>query len=209
MVAAWSAIPCHAKAFGDSSFHIPFQAIVTAPSARSYHPKYSLTDYLQWQGDWELWDGVAIAMSPSPLGVHQRVLFRLASVLSIQIAAAACDATVLGELDWIVDDTTIVRPDLIVVCGPPPDKYLNEPPSFIAEIQSPSTGQNDVTYKLHLYERQRVPTYLVVDPGAATFRWFLLVDDKYQEQPTATEAVLQVCPDCFIRLDVASAAFDR
>ena len=34
-----------------------------------YKPRYTVDDYESWAGDWELWQGTAIAMTPSPFGV--------------------------------------------------------------------------------------------------------------------------------------------
>ena len=31
-------------------------------SVPRYTPRYSVSDYQLWEGDWELWDGIAIAM---------------------------------------------------------------------------------------------------------------------------------------------------
>lgn len=41
----------------------------TAPRYQTY---YLISDYLQWEGSWELWNGTAVAMSPSLLGPHGR-----------------------------------------------------------------------------------------------------------------------------------------
>ena len=36
---------------------------------------YTYDDYIHWEGDWELIDGIAYAMAPSPLKSHQNLLF--------------------------------------------------------------------------------------------------------------------------------------
>ena len=89
-------------------------------AAIKYAPHYRVDDYRQWKGDWELWDGIAIAMSPSHIGPHQAVLVALASELRGALRDASCNATVLVELDWIIKNDTVVRPDVIVVRGAPP-----------------------------------------------------------------------------------------
>ncbi|WP_457626586.1 hypothetical protein [Persephonella sp.] len=35
--------------------------------AEKYLPNYTVEDYKQWEGDWELIEGIAYAMVPSPL----------------------------------------------------------------------------------------------------------------------------------------------
>lgn len=115
--------------------------------AIQYAPHYTIDDFRLWRGDWELWDGIAIAMTPSPFGRHPAILVALVRELSIATRQQACDATVLAELDWIVRSDTVVRPDVMIVCGDPPEKHLHQPPALVAEILSPSTRQNDLTYK--------------------------------------------------------------
>jgi len=45
--------------------------------APRYEPHYSVADYLQWEGEWELWNGIAAALSPAPLGPHERAAAKL------------------------------------------------------------------------------------------------------------------------------------
>ena len=40
-------------------------------------PKYSYSDYLIWEGDWELVEGVPIAMAPAPMKIHQNIASEL------------------------------------------------------------------------------------------------------------------------------------
>ena len=32
---------------------------------------YTYDDYKLWEGNWELMDGIAVAMSPAPMRIHQ------------------------------------------------------------------------------------------------------------------------------------------
>ena len=86
--------------------------------------RHTAADYATWSGDWELHAGEAIAMTPSPFGRHGELLARMAAVLCNAIDAAGCNATVLAEVDWIVNDQTVVRPDLAVICGAAPVGHL-------------------------------------------------------------------------------------
>ncbi len=47
--------------------------------ALKYIPNYTLTDYRRWEGDWELWDGIPVSMSPSPFGTHQWAATQIAN----------------------------------------------------------------------------------------------------------------------------------
>jgi hypothetical protein len=51
-------------------------------SAARYSPNYTIKDYRQWQGDWELWRGIAVAMTPSPFGKHGGLLVRICTALT-------------------------------------------------------------------------------------------------------------------------------
>jgi len=165
-------------------------------------------DYLRWQGDWELWDGEAVAMSPSPFGIHQQVIVNLAAAMKFSLQAIQCNTSVLVELDWIVNSSTVVRPDVIVVCGDVPEQHLHEAPGLIAEILSPSTRQNDLTYKRDLYASQSVGTYLIIDPVAQTVGLNRLEKGSYREVPADDQLCLQTCDDCNITIPI-SAIFGR
>lgn len=171
-------------------------------SITRYTPRYTVADYVQWQGDWELWDGVAIAMSPAPNVRHQRVAGKLHLGLSQTLQKNdRCHCEVLYEVDWRVKQDTVVRPDLVVVCEPIDTPWLTSPPTLIVEVLSPSTARNDREYKRSLYEQQGVLFYLIVDPESKQIESLHLVDDKYQ----ASDAVdFQLHEGCAISFNLAS-----
>ena len=41
--------------------------------AQKYLPNYTYADYCQWEGQWELIEGIPYAMSPLPIIIHQIV----------------------------------------------------------------------------------------------------------------------------------------
>lgn len=47
-------------------------------SALDYLPYYTYEDYKIWKGKWEIIDGVAYAMSPTPLIKHQSISNKIA-----------------------------------------------------------------------------------------------------------------------------------
>ena len=59
-------------------------------AAVSYKPNYCIEDYLLWEGDWELWDGIPVAMSPAPNFFHQSVGMRLGAFLVNQLSSSSC-----------------------------------------------------------------------------------------------------------------------
>jgi Uma2 family endonuclease len=172
-------------------------------AAMKYAPRYTIQDYRLWQGDWELWDGIAVAMTPSPFGKHQALLVSLASELRGALRVAGCGAIAIVELDWIISEHTVVRPDVIVVCGDAPEKHLERPPALIAEILSPSTRQNDLTYKRDLYASQGVGIYLIVDPEAKTIEQLsLTLAGTYESAHASSRLEVTICEDCAIGVDL-------
>ena len=132
--------------------------------ALKYIPNYSVHEYRQWQGDWELWDGVPVAMSPSPFGWHQWVATSLAASIKNQLDEQHCDdCFVLMETDWIVNDRTVVRPDISVCCDSFPERFIESAPALVIEVLSESTAEKDRHSKRLLYELEHVPFYLIVD----------------------------------------------
>ena len=133
-------------------------------TAPKYIPHYTIDDYQLWKGDWELWEGVPVAMTPSPFGRHGNMLAKIASALSNAIDEVDCLASVLLEVDWIVTNDTIVRPDLSIVCGAPPEGHIESAPALVVEILSASTRERDLAVKRRLFEQQSVQWYLIIDP---------------------------------------------
>ena len=86
-----------------------------------------------------------------------------------------------------------------------PEKHLERAPALIAEILSPSTRQNDLTYKRDLYASQGVETYLIVDPDAKTMEQLSLGQDgNYESVDASTRLKATLCGDCAIEVDLAS-----
>lgn len=150
-----------------------------------YIQKYTYNDYLQWEGEWELINGYPYAMSPAPVPKHQKtgnnINFSFTEALRKNKQDCVCD--LLYESDWIVNHDTIVKPDMMIVCGSYDDgKAIEFPPSLIVEIFSPSTRLKDRNTKFKLYEQTGVKYYLMVDTDQKAIEYFQLVDNKYSQQ---------------------------
>ncbi len=147
------------------------------PNARKYQPHYLVADYQRWKGDWELWFGTAVAMFPSPLGPHERTVsalsFQIQSSLKNQVPRCR-ECQIYTGLDWTVYPDTVVRPDLMLVCGDQPELHLERSPTLIAEVLSESTADKDRTVKRELYESCGVQHYLIADPRSKTLQWLEL-----------------------------------
>jgi Uma2 family endonuclease len=128
-------------------------------------PNYTYDDYCQWEGKWEVIEGIPHAMSPSPSLRHQLIASRLNIILGNAIAVEGClTCEVLQPIDIKISDNTVVQPDLSLLCSETDKPYLDFPPILIVEILSPSTRQKDLITKYDLYCTFGVKYYVVVDP---------------------------------------------
>jgi Uma2 family endonuclease len=168
-------------------------------TAPKYIPHYTVEDYQLWEGDWELWDGVAIAMTPSPFGKHGSLLMRIGTALSIALHESNCDANAIAEVDWIVSDDTVVRPDLSLVCGAPPERHIESAPALVVEILSASTRERDLHWKRDLFQQQSVPWYLIIDTDNDTLDP-LRLDEKgvYQSVECDHRLKVDLCGHCVL-----------
>ena len=173
--------------------------------ALTYIPRYTVKDYNQWEGDWELIDGLPYAMSPSPIGKHQFLVAELLYQLmnDFKKKTDSCGGCrVVSDLDWIVDDSTVLRPDIAVICKPTGD-FITAPPVLIIEIISPSTALKDRQIKFEIYQEQGVSYYIIADPQIKTFQIFQLTEGKYKEQNTLKAFALH--EKCTVSLDLKAA----
>jgi Uma2 family endonuclease len=172
-------------------------------SAPRYIPHYTVEDYRHWRGDWELWSGTAVAMTPSPFGRHGGMLARLVTALTNGIDSAGCKASVLAEVDWIISEATVVRPDASVVCGEPPEGHIESAPAIVVEVLSAATRERDLNQKRVLYENHGVPWYLIADPDNASISILRLSDQRaYVAVAVEEVAELAICGDCRLTIDL-------
>lgn len=175
-------------------------------AASEYVPRYTVEDYSTWPGDWELWRGVPVSMSPAPTPRHQLTAFNLATLLRNAIASVDhCGSTALYETDWRINSETVVRPDISVICGDLPEKHISDAPSVIAEVLSPATAGKDLTAKRALYAEQGVSVYLIVDPDQRTLTALTLCDGEYAEISTQKngDVEIQWAESCFAMIALA------
>ncbi len=141
-------------------------------------PHYTYMDRECWQDKWEIVDGVPTLMAPKPMITHQRVSFNINLELNNKICQ---NCLAIQEIDWKIDDDTVVSPDVLLVCGEDiGDKYLIKTPEIIFEILSPSTRRYDETLKFKLYEENLVKYYVLVDFEKKEAKVNILENGSYQ-----------------------------
>ncbi len=139
---------------------------------------YTYDDYATWSGEWELIYGLPLAMSPSPNVEHQTIAYDIA--FELKLNAKKCDyCLILGETDWKINDDTVVKPDVVVVCNETNSNYITKTPEIIIEVISKSTAKRDEKTKFQLYQEERVPYYIIVYPSDLKAKIYHLGNNGY------------------------------
>lgn len=141
---------------------------------------YTYKDYVRWKGDWELIEGIPVAMSPAPSIEHQSLSGEIAFQLRRQLEDCS-QCRVLGEVDYRIDEETVVRPDVLVICQPVSGPYLTQAPELIVEVVSPSTARRDEKVKFQLYAREKVRYYVLAYPHDRSATVYRLENDRYDK----------------------------
>ncbi len=162
---------------------------------------YSYDDYKLWEGDWELIEGVPLAMSPAPVRKHQSIASEIIYNIRMQLENCfMCE--VLGEVDYKVSEDTILRPDIVLTCNETHDTYLTKAPEIIVEIISKASAKIDEVYKFDIYEAQKVKYYIIIYPDDLLAKVYKLDGKAYDKQGDfSLESYSFQETTCKIRLD--------
>jgi Uma2 family endonuclease len=144
---------------------------------------YTYADYLLWQFTErvELLRG-KIRQMAAPSMKHQRIVTRLIRLTANALWQTPCQAFVAPfdvRLTRTRNDqevTTVVQPDLCVICDPSKldDRGCNGAPDLIIEILSPGNSRTEMKDKFELYQEAGVLEYWLVSPIEKTFQIFKL-----------------------------------
>ena len=142
---------------------------------------YTYEDYCQWKGDWELIMGIPLAMSPAPMIEHQiisgDILFELKSSMK---KCKKC--VVVSEADWKVNEDTVLKPDVALICNQQTGAYMTKAPEIIVEVISKSTAKRDEKHKFKIYEEEKVSYYVIVYPKDLKAKIYRLENGKYTKE---------------------------
>ena len=138
----------------------------------NFKKRYTYADYLGWEGSerYQLINGEAFMMA-SPSVSHQAISMQLSVLFGSWLRNKTCKAFA-APLDVRLfpkddnSDTTVVQPDLLVVCDNKKIKKssINGAPDLVIEIISPSNSHSQLFYKFQYYLEAGVREYWVIDP---------------------------------------------
>ena len=133
---------------------------------------FTYADYLKWEEPvrYELFNGEAFMMA-SPSVAHQALQAGLTAMFDNWLQGKSCkvfgsplDVRLFPKNDK--SDTTVVQPDMLVVCDQSKlsKGSVDGPPDLIIEIMSPSNTHSELFRKFHYYLKAGVREYWVIDP---------------------------------------------
>lgn len=163
-------------------------------------PRYTYDDYKNWKEDWELIDGYPMQFLPSATAAHNRTQLKFVRQLdqSLQKLHSNCSCSLFFELDWKINQETVVRPDIMIVCGKVSSDFLEMPPVLIVEIVSPTSIKKDRNIKFELYRENGVKYYILADYSKTTIEIFQLIDNLYKQ---VNISAFEIGKNCQIDLD--------
>ncbi len=163
---------------------------------------YTYDDYKNWEGDWELIEGLPVSMAPAPMRIHQQLAREIFFMLQEELREECGSCELLYEIDWKISQESVVRPDIVLTCDDDGVAYLTKAPKIIFEILSSSTAKKDETVKFDLYEAEGVQYYILVYPDDLKAKAYTLKEGKYRKIADFTHEKLDFEDiDCDLELD--------
>jgi Uma2 family endonuclease len=156
-----------------------------ADSARVVRVKLTYEDYACLPADgkrYEVLEGELI-MNPAPNLSHQGVSRNLEFILFQHIKENGAGALYDAPVDVILDDQTIVQPDLLFVSQERAailsSRGVEGPPDLVVEIHSSSTMRTDRVSKFQIYARFGIEWYWMADPQVQVLQEYALSPEGY------------------------------
>ena len=170
-------------------------------SAVKLLPHYTYEDYCNWEGRWEIIDGIPFAMSPAPTLRHQWLAANIIFEFKDSIKKSKCkNCKVYDFIDVKIADNIIVQPDCSIICKPTNKKFLDFPSALVVEILSPDSALKDRHTKFSLYENFGIKYYIIVDEQKEELEIYYLENSKYILQKYSPDVpfIFSLDDDCKI-----------
>ena len=165
--------------------------------ARSYDvptmplPSITWQDVQQMPDDGNRYEAIEgdLYVTPAPTPRHQILLLRLYDALAAVLREHHGGVLLVAPVGVeFLGTGEGVQPDILFVSderrGIIQDTSLRGAPDLVVEILSPSTASRDRSKKLHLYERQGVGEYWIVDPDENAVDVWRFGDETVRERFT-------------------------
>jgi Uma2 family endonuclease len=173
---------------------------------------YTYADYLTWEIDHmvELIKGKVFRhAAAAPRRIHQEISVKITSQLfsilkggKCKVFSAPFDVRLPVESKKHEDISTVVQPDICVVCDPEKldDLGCIGAPDLIIEILSPSNNKKELQNKYEVYEESGVKEYWIIHPYEKTLLVYTLIKEKYQPSRLFTlgDLVPSACIEGFV-----------
>lgn len=173
--------------------------MTTRADSRPISRKLTYEDYVGLPDDglrYELLDG-ELAVTPSPRTRHQHVSRELLVAIATWIKARELGAVFGAPCDVILDEFTVVVPDIVYVSQSRSalitERAVEGPPDLVIEILSPGTEHRDRDAKMKLYARCGVSWYWIVDPEQRTVEVYERLGSRYAEPEIHVGGVVMRC----------------
>lgn len=124
-----------------------------------------------------------LVMSPSPLLIHQDILFQLSEIIVLYHIKERKGKWVYAPMDVKFDEGNVLQPDILYIA----EERINEvakdrvegAPDLVIEILSPSNAYYDLRQKKDVYEKYGVKEYMIIDTVALNADLYALKDGIY------------------------------
>ena len=174
---------------------------------RQSAPFFTYADYCTWPNEerWELIDGEAYAMAAPGLA-HQTAVGEMFRQIANHLVGKPCrpfvapfDVRLLHGKETDDDVTTVVQPDISVICDPAKldERGCRGAPDWVIEVLSPSTAAKDQIQKLAAYERAGVREVWLVHPTDHVVTVYTLNADRCYGKPAIHPTTGTLAPGLF------------
>ncbi|QEM07009.1 Uma2 family endonuclease [Mucilaginibacter rubeus] len=162
--------------------------------------KYTIDDYLMLEegAPFQLIN-YDLIMSPSPLPIHQQILYALSEIIVLyNIQHGRKGQWLYSPMDVKFDEGNIVQPDILYIAEDRKKELIKDriegAPDLIVEILSPSNAYYDLRQKKDIYEKYGVKEYIIIDPIQQNADLYILKERAYvlEQKAQLTEVLKSV-----------------
>ncbi|MGH2458855.1 MAG: Uma2 family endonuclease [Chloroflexota bacterium] len=140
---------------------------------------------------YEIVDG-ELYVTAAPNTSHQTAVTNLTTVLNVHVRAHHLGRVFTAPYDVILEDTTVVEPDIIFVAEARKEiilpAHIRGAPDLVVEVLSHWTSRADRQVKHQAYARHGIASYWLLDPDRQVFTVNALADGEYKEVAVAHES---------------------